>query len=261
MRPAGGLTPIDAAALRDLAESPPSPEPPAGSSSRRITDDRYLIEIGPDPDPDMNVVSRLRLDGHDLETAVADARQTFREAGRREATWEVGSGATPSGLVDRLHALGMTGHEPGSMLALACTAEPASATPGIETERVETDAQFDQVRGVFAEADGWHPSDDWLRGPGFVTRYLARIDGRAVATADITWLEHDRAVFLGGAVTLPQFRGRGAYRALVHRRWEEAAARGRDVLVTQSEPMSQPILLRLGFRVVGEITVLLDRFE
>ncbi|HET7429554.1 MAG TPA: GNAT family N-acetyltransferase, partial [Gaiellales bacterium] len=175
--------------------------------------------------------------------------------------WEVGSGSTPSGLVDRLRALGMTGHEPGSMLALACTAEPASATPGIETERVETDAQFDEVRGVFAEADGWHPSDDWLRGPGFVTRYLARIDGRAVATADITWLEHDRAVFLGGAVTLPEFRGRGAYRALVHRRWEEAAARGRDVLVTQSEPMSQPILLRLGFRVVGEITVLVDRFE
>ena len=114
---------------------------------------------------------------------------------------------------------------------------------------------------MFAEADGWHPSDDWLRGPGFVTRYLARIDGRAVATADITWLEHDRAIFLGGAVTVPELRGRGAYRALVHRRWEEAAARGRDVLVTQSEPMSQPILLRLGFRVVGEITVLLDRFE
>jgi hypothetical protein len=46
----------------------------------------------------------------------------------------------------------------------------------------------------------------------------------------------------------------------VRRRWEEAAERGRDVLVTQSEPMSQPILLRLGFEVVGGITVLVDRF-
>ena len=34
----------------------------------------------------------------------------------------------------------------------------------------------------------------------------------------------------------------------------------RDVLVTQSEPMSQPILKRLGFEVVGEISVMIDRF-
>ncbi|MDX6522817.1 MAG: hypothetical protein QOI17_330, partial [Gaiellales bacterium] len=106
----------------------------------------------------------------------------------------------------------------------------------------------------------WSPGEEWLRGPGYVTRYLARIDGRAVATADITWLENDDAVFLGGALTLPEYRGQGAYRALVHARWAEAAARGRGVLVTQSEPMSQPILKRLGFEVVGEISVLLDRF-
>jgi GNAT superfamily N-acetyltransferase len=261
VRAAGGLTPIGAADLRDLAESPPSPAPPAGGPSRRISERRYLIEIGPDADPDMNVVFRLRLDGHDVAAAVEHARATFRAAGRHEATWEVGSGSTPPGLADRLRAEGMTDHEPGSMLALACTTEPASPTSGIETERVETASQFGEVRAIFADGDGWHPSDEWLRGPGFVTRYLARTqDGRAIATADITWLEHDRAVFLGGALTLPEYRGRGAYRALVHRRWQEAAARGRDVLVTQSEPMSQPILLRLGFQVVGEVTVLVDRF-
>ena len=37
-------------------------------------------------------------------------------------------------------------------------------------------------------------------------------------------------------------------------------AEGRPLLITQSEPMSQPILLRLGFEVVGEIHVLVDRF-
>jgi GNAT superfamily N-acetyltransferase len=258
VRTAGHLTP--GAWLRDLAESPPAPEPPAGSGSRRIFERRYQIEIGPEPDPDMNIVSRLRLAGHDLAAAVDDAREAFRAAGRTAATWEVGSGATPGGLVEQLQGLGMSPHEPASMLALACTVEPARSTPDIETEPVETDAQFGEVRAIFEEGDGWKPGDEWLRGPGFVTRYLGRIDGRAVATADITWLDDDRAVFLGGALTLPEFRGRGAYRALVRRRWEEAAARGRDVLVTQSEPMSQPILLRLGFEVVGEIAVLVDRF-
>ena len=53
---------------------------------------------------------------------------------------------------------------------------------------------------------------------------------------------------------------RGAYRALVHARWRDAVAAGRPLLVTQSEPMSQPILLRLGFEVVGQIMILLDRW-
>ena len=128
------------------------------------------------------------------------------------------------GLLEQLRGFGMETHEPASMLALACTVEPSSGGgDGITVARVETDAQFDQVREVFEQGDGWSPGDEWLRGPGFVTRYLAFIDGRPVATADITWLADERAAFLGGALTLPEFRGRGAYRALVH----EALARSR----------------------------------
>ena len=172
------------------------------------------------------------------------------------------SGATPAGLLEQLRGFGMETHEPASMLALACTVEPSSGdAEGITVARVETDAQFDQVREVFEQGDGWSPGDEWLRGPGFVTRYLALIDGRAVATADITWLADERAAFLGGRADpagVPRPRrlpGAGA-RALARSR----PSRGRDVLVTQSEPMSQPILKRLGFEVVGEISVLVDRF-
>ena len=246
--------------LRSLAEDAPSPPLPPGSASRRIAGDGYQAEVGPEDDPDMNVVSRLRLADRDVAGAVAEVRELYRREARSAATWEVSSGSTPAGLLEQLRGLGMQTHEPASMLALACTTEPDSGTGDITVERADTVAQLEEVRGVFQQGDGWSPGDDWLRGPGFVTRYLARIDGRAVATADITWLADERAVFLGGALTLPEYRGRGAYRALVHERWREAVARGRDVLVTQSEPMSQPILRRLGFEVVGEISVLIDRF-
>ena len=252
---------IDRELLRALAEDALSPPPPPGSASRRIDDDhRYVIEIGPEPSPDMNLVFRLRLDGTDVAGAVGEARGVFDAAGRTEATWEVSSGSTPAGLAEQLQALGMAPHEPASMLALACWQEPASATAGVTVEQVERDDQYREVREIYEQADGWSPSQDWLLGPGFVTRYLARIDGRAVATADITWLADERAVFLGGALTLPEERGRGAYRALVHARWRDASAAGRPLLVTQSEPLSQPILLRLGFEVVGHIDVLLDRW-
>ena len=246
--------------LRSLAEDAPLPPLPPGSPSRRVAGTGYQAEIGPEDDPDMNVVSRLRLAGRDVAAAVEEVRELYRGERRSAATWEVSSGSTPPGLLERLRALGMETHEPSGMLALACTTEPDNPAGDVTVEQADTDALLEEVRGVFEQGDGWSPGDDWLRGPGFVTRYLARIDGRAVATADITWLADDRAVFLGGALTLPEFRGRGAYRALVHERWREAAARGRDVLVTQSEPMSQPILRRLGFEVVGEISVLIDRF-
>ena len=246
--------------LRDLAEDALAPAPPPEAANSRVVGDGWIAEIGPEPSPDMNIVLRLRLEGRDVAATVADLRRLFESAGRTAATWEVSSGSSPAGLEQELRSLGMVTNEPGSVLALACTTEPASSTHGVTVERVESDEQFQLVRGIYQQADGWSPGDAWLHGDGNVTRYLARIGGRAVATADITRLEHERAVFLGGALTLPDARGRGAYRALVHARWRDAVAAGRPLLVTQSEPLSQPILLRLGFEVVGHITILLDRW-
>src|SRR3954466_5576729 len=55
-------------------------------------------------------------------------------------------------------------------------------------------------------------------------------------------------------------RGRGAYRALIRARWDDAAALGTPALITQGGSMSRPILERLGFVRVGEGHMLLDRF-
>jgi hypothetical protein len=43
-------------------------------------------------------------------------------------------------------------------------------------------------------------------------------------------------------------------------RWADAVERGTPALVTQAGAMSKPILERLGFRQVAEITILLDEF-
>src|SRR6476469_11067005 len=73
------LTAPDREALRELAEDPPSPPPP-GSASRRIAGDGYTAEIGPQDDPDMNIVSRLRLDGRELATVIAEVHSLFADA-------------------------------------------------------------------------------------------------------------------------------------------------------------------------------------
>jgi hypothetical protein len=67
------LSAPDRETLRALAEDPPSPPLPPGSASRRVAGDGYTAEIGPQDDPDMNIVSRLRLDGRDLASVVASS--------------------------------------------------------------------------------------------------------------------------------------------------------------------------------------------
>jgi hypothetical protein len=65
---------------------------------------------------------------------------------------------------------------------------------------------------------------------------------------------------LYGGATLPSARGRGAYRALIRARWDEAVALGTPALITQGGSMSGPILERLRFERVGEVHMLLDDF-
>jgi GNAT superfamily N-acetyltransferase len=76
----------------------------------------------------------------------------------------------------------------------------------------------------------------------------------AAATALLTPV----GVFLGGAATLPEARGRGAFRALVHARWEEAVRRGTPFLAVEAGPQSRPVLERLGFERIGETEAFLD---
>jgi hypothetical protein len=59
---------------------------------------------------------------------------------------------------------------------------------------------------------------------------------------------------------VPQARGRGAYRALIHARWTKAITLGTPTLLTQAGAMSSPILHRLGFEAVGHVHMLLDEF-
>ena len=89
--------------------------------------------------------------------------------------------------------------------------------------------------------------------------YLAYLDGKPVARASGAFSEHGVTLF--GGATLPEARGRGAYRALVAARWEDAVRRGTPALITQAGAMSQPILGRLGFREVCRIRILIDRFD
>ena len=251
---------MDDELLLELAENA-NTYTPLGPADVRIVNDRYVLWMGRGDKPGWNVAQRLRLRADEVEEVRAELHEIVRKRGRKGLTWEIGTHATPGDLTERLLGLGLVDDEPTPLaVGMVLTEPPAAPPPGIEVRRPETPEERLASETIAAIAFGEPlptepppPRDD----PNNVV-YLAFVAGKPVARASGSFGEH--AVSLFGGSTLPEARGRGAYRALVAARWDDAVARGTPVLVTQASPMSRPILGSLGFREVCEIRILLDKF-
>jgi GNAT superfamily N-acetyltransferase len=89
--------------------------------------------------------------------------------------------------------------------------------------------------------------------------FVATIDGEIVACGTGLIIPQHRMFALGGAGTLPEFRGRGFQTALLRVRMAAAAAAGCEyaAVVTQGGTTSQRNAERLGFRVAySKVTVI-----
>lgn len=76
---------------------------------------------------------------------------------------------------------------------------------------------------------------------------VAVVDGKAVSGGRVDLEEGVEFAGLFGGITLPEYRGRGLYRATVAKRAELARERGYRWLFSDALPTSRPILERLGF--------------
>jgi GNAT superfamily N-acetyltransferase len=76
---------------------------------------------------------------------------------------------------------------------------------------------------------------------------LAMTGDRAVSAARAEFPAIGTFASLWGGGTLPEWRGRGIYRALVSYRADRAAARGYRYLHVDASSDSRPVLERLGF--------------
>jgi hypothetical protein len=243
---------------------------PLPPGRERVDRDRFTAFLHHRPNPYRNLVLRVRVAPGEVETTVAEVRALFRARGTTEITWAVGPSSTPPDLAARLLAFGMAPDpvDP-ELVGMVLAQAPAEAGAAVRVERVHTLEGFRTHKLICHRCFGHGaaaPSDaeiveDFERCLGreeHHSRYLAFDGDVPVAAADAIFV--DGAVVLTGGATLPEARGRGVYRALVQRRWEEAVARGTPVLVVQAGEMSRPILERLGFVEVTRVKILRDRF-
>jgi hypothetical protein len=248
--------------LRDIAEYPNSFSPLA-ADDERIETDRYTLCMG--AGSTWNTVQRQRFALAELDEVLEEVRATLRERGRTKTQWEVGSSA-PDGLVDALLERGLKHDHDPYAVALVLTREPPLAARGLVARRVQTFDEFVAANEVQWEAFGASQEEiaegrellpgRWRDGP--FLRHAVWIDGELVSTGTAAPTEH--GLLLYGGATKPSARGRGAYRALLRVRWDEAVARGTPALITQGGSMSRPILERLGFERVGAVHMLIDEF-
>src|SRR5271170_3386031 len=92
---------------RELAENANTHTPLAPGDERIVTD-RYVLWLGARGDaPGWNVAQRFRLEAGEVDEVRAEIHAALRERGRTVCTWEVGSSATPPGLVELLRARGL----------------------------------------------------------------------------------------------------------------------------------------------------------
>ena len=249
--------------LREVAEYPNS-FGPLGPRDERIETARFTLCMG--PGTTWNTVQRQRFGAGEVDEVLAEVRSLLRERGRTKTQWEIGSAAEPPGLPELRLERGLVHDRDPYAVALVLTEAPPAGPPGIEARAVETFEEFAAAtevqweafgtpEGEIAEARGLL-ADRWRDAP--LVMHAAWLDGRIVSAGTCAATEH--GLLLYGGATRSDARGRGAYRALLRARWDEAVARGTPALITQGGSMSRPILERAGFRRVGHIHMLVDEF-
>ncbi|WP_207222895.1 GNAT family N-acetyltransferase [Herbihabitans rhizosphaerae] len=219
--------------------------------------DRVVREIGP---------SWCGILWSDLDEQNADgviAEQAAYFAGLdRSWEWKHYAHDRPADLPARLAAAGLTPEGEEALMIAEANALPEFGVPdGIELVLANDDDGIRAAVDVHEEVFGGDHTaiEDALlaqraTAPDTLDLVLALADGKPVSACRSEYELGTDFVGLWGGGTLPEWRGRGIYRAMVTFRAKRAIERGFRYLRVDAMPDSRPILARNGFTRIGTTT-------
>lgn len=237
---------------------PPGPIPPGVTHEQ----DGPVLRIVGSRMGHLRAPRDLGVTGAELDRLIARQRDYFAARGQG-VEWKLRAHDLPTELPDRLVAAGFVAQSPSAVLigfADEVAADPA-VPAGVRLRPVS--APEDLRRVADQQTEAWGADCSWLAaelaelvssGPGLITILVAEDGDRVVSTA---WaVRHPDADFVGllAGATVPDWRGRGLYRALLAARAREAVARGYRRLHVDASPDSAPILRRHGFHQITTST-------
>lgn len=259
------MTDLDVATLLrsyDLQLRPDVPDPvPAGVTVER---DGPLVRVrGLDRGGFLTYRDLGGLTGTGLDELIARQRDRFAELGER-VEWKLYGHDQPADLPDRLLAAGFV-PQPQETVVIGPAAALATTLPllpeGVRIREVTSRADLERIAAMETRVWGEDRSHlvegltkELAADPQSLTVVVAEADGTVVSAG---WVRYPAGTGFGtlwGGSTLPDWRGRGLYRALVTHRARLAHARGRTLLQVDASDDSRPILERLGFVAVTTTT-------
>jgi GNAT superfamily N-acetyltransferase len=202
------------------------------------------------------------VEGAELDDLIARQVRVFADRGE-PFEWKLHAHDRPADLADRLIAHGLVPEDPETVVIATVASVPTEPIlPGGVTLREVTErADFDRIAAM--EHAIWDDDRDWLAtaleseraaDPDAIVIVVAEAGGEVVCAGWVRFAEGTDFGTLWGGGTLPEWRGRGIYRALVAYRANLAAGRGLSYLQVDASDDSRPILERLGFVPVTTTT-------
>jgi len=222
--------------------------------------DRKHVEIfGMQRDETPHVVRHISAEGEgliiysDLDAANADKvigeQVSHFEDNGYDLTWIVYQHDCPSDLKERLLAHGFQAGEPDAVLVLDLQEVPAALLEPVrhDVRRIEHPSQLDDVITIHQQVwqagfERWRArlSSRLVEAPGSLSLYVAYVDGLPVSTAQVSFYAGRPFASLVRAATLPGYRGRGLFSALVATLVQETRQGSVRFLDTDAGAMSVP---------------------
>ncbi len=199
-----------------------------------------------------------QLDAGNADETIRAEVAYFKQLGVAEHfEWKLFDYDQPADLKDRLVAQGFVPEAPDAVLILDLAAIPAALLQPVthDIHRIHDPARLSDVAAVHDAV--WNAESDRLintlgatlrDAPDELSVYVAYADGVPASAAWIDFHKGNAFAGLWGGSTLPQYRKRGLYTALVSVRAQEAIARGVRYLTIDASPMSRAVLEKYGFQ-------------
>jgi GNAT superfamily N-acetyltransferase len=199
--------------------------------------------------------------GEDPDHWVARQVDFFTGRGQR-VEWKTYDLDEPADLPDRLLAAGFVPEDPEVVLLGACAdlVGDVDLPPGTRLRDITSDEDWERVR-VTADTI-WGTDTSWVndalraeqrRDPDLLSATVVedQESGLVLSYAMLRVTPGTEFCGMWGGSTLPEWRGRGLYRALTSYRARRALERGYPLARVDTSPDSRPILVRLGMHPVS----------
>lgn len=239
---------------------------------------RYDADIRQDPPPEPGVkherignivravgryncilFSDLSRGDADVDAVIAEQVAFFRASGS-DAEWKVYGHDLPADLGRRLGAAGFVADEPETLMAFDLEDDlPVGRLPSrVSLRRVFDERGLADLVAVTAATSGretwmFHAFGSRLLDPT-LGLYVAYADDKPIAAGRLEMPANRLFAGLWGGCTLPAFRRRGIFRAIVAARAQEARRRGYRFLSVDARETSRTTLERLGFVALTGVT-------